>query len=339
MNTASNTLPATLQNLLGKMSARLELQSSVEDLVAPILNELRNLNPKDITKIDADIAYIAGLYSWRSTTPPRFPWFKTRYTDRQQLDKIAGLEYIFLFHRDGYVREAALNKICGSLGSPFLFAAIAWRLNDWVSVVRGAAAKCAERTFAQTDASVVASAGITLLARKKSWRRWHGESQLLDKQFNRPDVAAMLAGIIKNDPRGSMAKVLLHTLHLPALDPHLYGIATESIQPSVRALAYRTLIDASASWPNGHNYRWIDKTMGLRRKETKIESRALEIETNKDSALTEAANDRSVMVRRVALTGLIKYRLGTEIAHKLASEMRNDRYPSVAERAEFVLRH
>ena len=59
------------------------------------------------------------------------------------MEPFPGLRYLFIFHGDETIREAALGKIVSGLPSPFLFAAIAWRLNDRALPVRRAAAECA----------------------------------------------------------------------------------------------------------------------------------------------------------------------------------------------------
>ena len=84
-------------------------------------------------------------------------------SDQELLEINHDYAWLFLFHPNGYVREAALDSLNNPPTSPFFFAALAWRLNDWVPAVRQAAQRCAERVLYRTAADVAATAALYLL--------------------------------------------------------------------------------------------------------------------------------------------------------------------------------
>jgi hypothetical protein len=264
--------------------------------------------------------------------------FSPRRSAAAQLLQTPGLEYLFIFHRDGRLREAALLKITGGLPNPFLFAAILWRLNDWAEPVRQAARRCASRSFAQTNPSVIARTAAELLVRQSTWRRWQGERSILDEVFGRSDVAEALAKLMSIATTGPQASILRYSLRTPVLDRHLAQLASNAVQPSLRAVALEALIERKVYWPSGSVWRWIDKPMGLRRRQTIFEHRDLEIAAPVRTLIERGLNDRSAVVRRVALNGIMAHMPGTVDARALAAPFKSDRSPSVREKAAYILR-
>lgn len=170
--------------------------------------------------------------------------------------------WLFIFHRNGYVREAALNAIPGPPTSPFFFAALAWRLNDWVPQVRQAARRCADRVLPGTEAAVAATSAPHLLGRALTWGRWGDEQQALHDVFGRADVVAILARDLREGTTGKLALCLRQALRYPSIDEHLGGLMTKAVQPAVRAVALQTLISGKATWPQGFAWAWIDRSTG-----------------------------------------------------------------------------
>jgi hypothetical protein len=255
----------------------------------------------------------------------------------EQLLKLPELPYLFLFHYDGRMREAALHRISGELPSPFLFAAVALRLNDWAEPVRAAALACAERCFPLTPPDVVAGAATAVLLRHDSWGRWDREREVVEAAFARPDVGAGLADVLVNAETGPASRMLRAALKHDALDLHLQRLATEARQPSVRAVAVQTLADGRASWPAGSEWKWVDKSMGERIRVPKFGSRDIAALASRESVVRAAALDRSALVRRASLDALIRYSPGTEEARELAARLAMDPSRSVRERAAFIL--
>ncbi len=330
-------LSAELLGALGETGTKVRQGDIVGADLEATLKMLACLKPGYVARADGEIANAAGLYR-HPPQPLLGRLLSLRPSDAEQLLRVPGLEYLFLFHRDGRLREAALLKITGGLPSPFLFAAILWRLNDWAEPVRQAAARCANRSFPVTDPSVVARTAAELLVRQVSWSRWRDERAILDQVFGRDDVAAQLAELIAFERTGPQASTLRYALRTSALDRHLERIAHEATQPSVRAVALHALIDGKAEWPSGTAWQWIDKSMGLRRRVTVFDHRPLTVTPARKALIARGVSDRSAAVRRVALAGVIRHLPGTAEARAFAIPLVTDRSLSVRERAEFVLR-
>lgn len=160
--TQSALLSSKLVTVLAEVSAKLRVGDDAASSLGVALDLLANLDPGHVARADGEIAAAAGL----DRQPPQSPLgkiFSPRPSGTSQLLRTPGLEYLFVFHREGQLREAALLKITGALPSPFLFAAVLWQLNDWAEPVRQAAARCASRSFAVTDPAVVAQTAAELL--------------------------------------------------------------------------------------------------------------------------------------------------------------------------------
>lgn len=332
--TGSPNLPGALTDALAVVGADLAQGRPVDDaMLNATLSLMDELPAGNIGTVDGSIAIAADL------NHRQLVWsFRRRLSDKEQLLRTRNLEYLLFFHRDGRVREVALLKASGGLRSPFFFAAVAWRLNDWVSQVRDAAARCVQRNFPLTEPRVVAAAAIALLPRQGSWRRWQKERDIFDALLARADVAEQLAELMISKPTGAVASTLRIALRATALDPYLERIAREAIQPAVRAFALTTLIDRQASWPIGRDWQWIDKSMGVRRRVTVFASRVVESSTTRDDLIAAGLTDRSPAVRNAALTGIIRYMLGTPEARNHASLLTTDRSRTVRERAAFIVR-
>lgn len=333
----SSVLRAELVTSLAEVGAKLATGGNAALPLSVALQLLANVDPGHVARADREIAGAAGLYR----QPARSPLaniFSPRPSGASQLLKTPGLEYLFIFHRDGRLREAALLKITGGLPNPFLFAAVLWRLNDWAEPVRQAAILCAQRSFPVTKPTVVAQTAAELLVRQRTWRRWQQERAIIDEVFGRADVAAELASLIAVAATGPQASTLRYALRTSALDRHLESLASNATQPSVRAVALGALINRKAEWPSGTAWRWIDKSVGLRRRETVFECRPLAETSSIPALIARGINDKSAVVRRVALSGIIRHMLGTPEAHSWAAALASDRSKSVRERAEFILR-
>lgn len=228
-------LSPELQRSLKRVGDALAAERDVAGDLALVVGGLNALQPAHLARAEREIFEAARLY--------HAPWgtieglARRRLEARRRLACFPGLEYVYLFHRDGHLREAALDAIAGGLPSAFLFAAVGARLNDWVPQVRAAAAECAARNFPATDAAIIAEAGLALLPRESSWTRWRDERAMLARALDRADVAALLTQAVIARPTGPLATVLRFALRSDRLDPHLERIFREAAQPAVRALA------------------------------------------------------------------------------------------------------
>lgn len=142
----------------------------------------------------------------------------------------------------------------------------------------------------------------------------------------------------QRETTGPQASTLRYALRTPSLDRHLERIANFAVQPSVRALALNALIDRKAEWPSGTAWQWVDKSMGLRRRVTVFDHRLLTVAPPHGALIAGGVSDRSAVVRKAALTGVIRHLPGSAEARAFAAPLVVDRSPSVRERAEFILR-
>jgi hypothetical protein len=336
--TPQSVLPPSLTAKLNSVGERLDRQLPIGQAFDGLVAEMNAVRPSVIVRADSEIANAANLQKWRRQFPLIVSLFAPRTVDMDQLGHIEGLEYLFLFHRDGYIREAALRRIHSALPSAFFFSAIAWRLNDWVHPVRAAAAECANRCFPITAPEVIAEAALTLLARENSWGRWSEERGALAKAFARSDVAECLAAAIQTRRTGPMATVLRYALREPNLDCHLEMLARDAVQPAVRATASQALIDGCATWPDGWDWHWVNKPMGIRRRQTTYRERPLKHTVERIPLIEASARDPSAIVRRIAASSIIRYTIETDLAKAIARPLLQDRSPSVRERAEFIFK-
>ena len=335
--TKPSVFPVDFELLLASIGQRLENGESIAAELPAAIAGISALPAIAISQAAPAIANTAKLYRWRSEPSLFEALFRRRLTDKEQLFQLPDLEYLFLFHLDGRIREASLQRITGGLPSPFLFAAVALRLNDWVEQVREAALACANRCFPLTSPDVVAGAAAALLLRQHSWGRWGKEREAIDAAFTRTDVATRLAADLVDAQTGPASRILRFVLKHDAIDHHLERLSAEAKQPSVRALAVQTIADKRASWPAGMEYRWVDKSMGLRTRVPRFEFRDISLPLAGARVIRAAASDKSAVVRRASLDALIRHRLGSEEAQELALRLKADVSPSVRERADFIL--
>lgn len=336
MNTRRTVLPSALHDALAEVGAKLKGGDGIGSELETALDLLASVSPAQIARAEAEIVAAADLDRW--APPPSLEALLFRTTDHKQLLRTPKLKYLFLFHRNGRIREAALMKLSEGLPNPFLFAAVAWRLNDWAKPVRQAAARCARQCFPLTSPEVVARAAVALLVRQTTWRRWGEERALLDQAFARTDVAKHLFDRIVRDVTGPMPSVLRHALRTPALDPYLKHVAHEAVQPHVRAVALDALIQGRSEWPSGYGWQWIDKSIGLGHRVTAFDHRTLTVNVARSELIALGVRDRSAAVRRVALDGVMRHLLGTPEAREYAASLAADRSASVRQRAKFILR-
>jgi len=123
--------------------------------VIDVIAATKDLGPSSIADADGAIASAARLWSWSK----RLSWFERivlrQKDDRDLLDEVPGLPFLFLFHRNGFLRQAALDRISGPIPNAFLVAALAWRRNDWVNQVRASAQACMDRCLPLTSPEVL----------------------------------------------------------------------------------------------------------------------------------------------------------------------------------------
>lgn len=335
--TKSTALPADLQQLLTVVGRRLEKGESVAAELSSVIAAISHLPAATISQSAFAIANTAKLYGWRKKPSWYRTLFQQHLTDEEQLLRLPDLRFLFLFHANGRLREASLQRITGGLSNPFLFAAVSIRLNDWAEPVRRAAFLCAKRCFPLTAPDVVADGATALAVRQDTWGRWGQEKEAVETALARPDVAEKIADIICGMQTGPASRIFRLVLRNNGIDAHLVHLAASARQPAVRAMAVQVIADNRASWAVGWDWKWLDKSMGERKRVRKFDFRDLQFQFDQTSVLKAAAADTSAIVRRAALTALICHRLGSAEAKELALQLEADANRSVRERAAFIL--
>lgn len=330
-------IPEDIERLLSIVGKNLETAAEVGPELSALLAALSALPADTVSKAASHIASSARLFIRNDDRS----WFQKllRQTPNDQLHaaRTPGLHYLFLFHFDGRLREAALQNIHGGLQSPFWFATVCLRLNDWAEPVRRAAFLCAERCFPVTTAEVIADGAVSLVLAQSTWGRWGVERTVVDAALTRPDVVEQLAKIICGKQTGPVSKVLRLVLKNSAIDMHLPRLAAEARQPAVRAMAVQMIADMEAAWPSGWEWKWIDKSMGQRTWVQRFDRRKIEIEIDRMDVIRAAASDNAAIVRRAVLDALIKHNPFSAGAARLAHQLKDDRNYSVRQRAAFLV--
>ncbi|MGZ9721380.1 hypothetical protein [Rhizobium miluonense] len=333
MNKNRQVLSSDTRALLRSVDQGTEL----EPRIGTILQQFKTIPPESIATVSLQIRHDAALYAalpgpfWLSPPKP--------HAALKLLKQMPGLEFIYIFHGDGYIREASLNKITGGLQSSFLVAAVMWRMNDWVAPVRTAAFFCAQRVFPLTQPAIIARAALDLLKRQHGWERWGGpERSMIEELYARPDVTAELARLLIQQTTGPTPSTLRHALRTPLLDAHLEDISTKSVNPVVRAIAVEALIDRTAKWRSGFRWDWIDKRYNLKRWIPTYSHRELVCSVSPMEVADTAILDRSPIVRRVVLECVGRNSLPPDAGRHYARQVEFDQSAAVREAAAFILR-
>jgi hypothetical protein len=306
--------------------------------VLAVVTELSRL-PADASLWAAgEISYLARLYIPVSSWTDRNTILLKIQPELSLIRETPNLEYLYLFHTTGHLREAALAKIDTPITSAFFFNSIVYRLNDWAAPVRRAAQACAARVFPRTNPEIIVEAAVVLLERYRSWRRWGDGAVALEAVFDRPDVAERFASWTATTPTGAATRVLRERLRRDRMDVHLLTIAGTAVQPTVRALALRTLIQGQTRSPDGFEKKWIDKSMGVSRRIVRYHERPVSRPVTIETLVELGAADRSALVRRVAADGLVQHRRSLHNVEEVLAILSVDKNHAVRERAEFIRR-
>ncbi|MBT9290468.1 hypothetical protein [Prosthecodimorpha staleyi] len=257
-----------------------------------------------------------------------------------QLESSPELGWILLFHLNGHIRQAVLERLDGPMVSPFRVAALAVRLNDWAAPVRAAAAAALRRCGAATGAPVIAAAALALIERSRVWGRWTAtERAELEALVARPDVAAELGGLLGATSSGAPHRVLRIALRQDGLDGALPGLARSAATPAVRALALKTLLESRAVWQAGTRVEWIDKRYGIARAVPIWAERPIRHAESMPDLIAAGIADRAASVRKIAADGLILHAAALGPIEPFVARLRADRNAAVRDRAAYLDRH
>lgn len=312
----------------------------VGEIVPILISEFGRQHASAIASLDGQIANLAGLGWGRyATSSVQWPSLRRPINERELLLQTPGLEYLFIFHHDGRLREQALNRIHGPLPNELLVAAISWRLNDWVPNIRAAATRCAERCFEKTAPQTLARFFLSNWRPMETWGRWtETEKDLLYSQTRRFDVIQEVARLLITEIQGPLPSTFAKILRIAEIDFALERLATVAVHPGIRAMALKALIDGMASFTTGRQWRWVDKSMGQRRREAKIETRDLTIAADRKYFIRLGLKDKSAIVRGIALRGIIAHTRHEPEFIELARSCLSDPSQAVRSRAEFIVK-
>ncbi|WP_133303971.1 hypothetical protein [Aurantiacibacter aquimixticola] len=309
----------------------------LQEALATVVEAMGRQTASSISEAASVIGTAANLWQWQRKTSWWRRLLPVEQSDRYLLANEPDVALLFIFHRNGFIRQAALERIRGPIPNTFLVAALAWRLNDWVPQVRKSALACAARCLPKTDAKPLADFFFETVHPRTTWRRWNARGKaVLEEAITRDDVKEEIVAKLLDGRKGPLPSFLSYLLRYDWIDPYLPTIASNSKVPGVRAIALRSLIRGNARYKDGTVLRWIDKPMGLRRREPKIIARSLSIERNPIALIQEGANDKSAVVRRVALSGVIELGLYKSIDHEFIQRCTKDASRSVRSRADFI---
>lgn len=333
------TISDDLLSALNSYLAARKSGRSIRLPLAKIISAMEGQSPSSISEADTAIAWATELWQWQRE--PSW-WTKSilwRRDDYSLLAENSDLAFLFIFHRSGFLRQAALDRISGPIPNAFLVAALTWRLNDWVAQVRDSALACATRCLPETDAHSLANFFLETVRVRTSWGRWStNEQEVLDRAIARDEVKDAIVARLLSDREGPLPSALSNLLRYEWIDPYLASIASTALVPGLRAIALRSLISGCAKYTDGTYWRWINKPFGIRRREPRIVERPLGV-VNSPLALIQAAMaDKSAVVRRVALSGLIEYGLYDALDRAVIKRCAEDPSASVRSKAEFILR-
>lgn len=249
--------------------------------------------------------------------------------------------WIDVFSWDGYLREKSLRTLRGPVPNSFFFSLALRRLNDWVPQVRAAAREALPGIVESSDPNhIVPAIGATL----SNWESW-GRMGAADKQalFNILTNEGTFENFVNHisvNSSGPMTFLLSQIGRSDLIERYLPQLSKCAIQPSVRAKAYRCLLEGKMKWLESREWKWIDKAYCIGRVVPKISERTLSEKSDFKSTLHAASEDSSSMVRRVAAELLIQNieTLGVESSLGYARKFSDDSSSSVSERGNYALR-
>ncbi|WP_201597302.1 hypothetical protein [Psychrobacter vallis] len=251
------------------------------------------------------------------------------------------LTWLDIVNADGYKREKSLRALSKD-GAPnaFSLALAVRRLNDWVPQVRTAAREVLPSLLKSTEPEYVTEVLCMLLI---NWHSW-GKMEEIDKHLFldmviSEEMALLLKSRLISSTSGPMPSLLSQIGRTGILDNYLNEIASNAVQPYVRAKAYRSLFEGRMTWVKGREWQWIDKYYGEKKLIPIIAERKIDVQIPFLELLNRSAVDRSAIVRQVSAEFLIRNIESLGIpARNLAEKFAADKSANVAEQGRFVLR-
>ena len=257
-----------------------------------------------------------------------------KFWRRESVEK----DWLNLCSWSGYQREKSILALDSGAPNAFFLVVLLRRLNDWVPQVRCATRKVITTVVESSRPQEVVEALFYTLNHWSSWQRIEDEDRNLLR-----DIAAdvrflpMIVERLTTATSGPQTLILSQLMARTAIDDSLLAIAQSAVVPSLRAMAYRCLLERKVRWRSGSNlivskdyYRNIIV-------EPCYESRDISVKTPLIELLHLGLEDKSSIVRRVIAQAVIREldTLGDD-AQVFITKLECDSAPSVKERGQFA---
>lgn len=318
---------AELSSLVASASSGRAGTAALERLIA----RASELPPKAIFEIEDLVGHLRhprAVEQWTS-------WFRRGPASDDKIEPQHAP--VLMLNKNGHVREAALSVLTQLPDSAFFVAALAWRLNDWVQPVRRAAAACADRVLPQMSVQAIVGAASFLLGRLHSWGRWEEPPDVLLRAIGRPDCIAALAAQLARSAE-IPAGALRAAMRLGLLDDHVQALSRTAVRPEFRAALLKAMLDLEVTWVTHYEREWVDKRYGITRRVPVLGRRRLQLPVSVDALIRQGAEDRSVLVRRIAASGLVKHAADLPHVKQLMQLFAADKSPSIRWRMDYLAR-
>jgi hypothetical protein len=340
-----SVFPENVQELARELGVSFQRKRVSAELVSAFRSALQNLPAESVPRGASEIREIAQMnmgYGYREPIGLRSSFFQALGLNHKNGDHLLrdhpDLGWLLMFHGSGYVRQAAMESLTTSPSCPFEVAAVAYRLNDWVSNVRAASTTYAREFLVTASAEAIGESAFFLLPQMNFLRRWDDQAlSVLQDSIYRSEVLDEMLKQFTATRGGKVGRSLRLILQRDDFDIHLAKLAFDARLPTVRAIAVETLLMGRARWFLGYRREWVNKVYGITRRVAEFETRNVEIDFGVEEILEAAARDKSSLVRRIVADFLISKReqLTAEMA-ELSDVLRNDRSSSVRSRIDFL---
>ncbi|BFM04363.1 hypothetical protein Psyaliredsea_30100 [Psychrobacter alimentarius] len=93
------------------------------------------------------------------------------------------------------------------------------------------------------------------------------------------EIALLLKSHLMSSTSGPVPSLLSQIGRTDILDNYLNEIASNAVQPYVRAKAYRSLFESRMTWVKSREWQWIDKYYGEQKLVPIIAERKIDVQT------------------------------------------------------------
>ena len=337
-----SVLTPDAQTAVFKLGQAIENGTNISKKIFKFRDALKTLPASSVPRASIEIREIAKFHKIYHQ-PVQTSGFLIKLVKPTLLDKLNSnpdLGWLLIFHGNGYVRQAALEKLNNAPESEFEFSAIVYRLNDWVGNVRTAATQYAASFFPKTSSNIVGQSSFFLLAQAQVLNRWNQDEQtLLEDTIYRPDVLKHIKDQFLSIRSGRVGHTFQQILRRSDFDTKLNELAHEAILPSVRAVAMDALLNNRARWFVGYKKQWVDKVFGISRRSAEFGTRPIDVQSDFETLLLNAASDKSAQVRKIAISAMItRIKNASKTMDEVARKLQTDKNLSVRSRVDFYLR-